>query len=94
MARGNKKSSGEFDPDDFRDDYLSRFVKDSGNTIMGETIGFEGRDLILKKDDDFFRIPMGSVDLERDFLRLVKEVNWKKARKEGEKWRKRELDPL
>jgi hypothetical protein len=96
MARGNKRSKGnpEFDPEEFRDEYLSRFVKDGGGSILGETIGFEGKDLILKKDDDFFRIPIRSVELEADFLRLIKDVNWKKAAKDGEKWRKRELDPL
>jgi hypothetical protein len=96
MARGKKKSKGnsEFDPEEFKDEYLSRFVKDSKNAVKGETIGFEGKDLILKKDDDFFRVPMISVQLEGDFLRLVKDVNWKKAEKGGEKWRKRELDPL
>jgi hypothetical protein len=34
------------------------------------------------------------VELVEDFLSLRKKIDWKKARVQGEKWRKKELDPL
>jgi hypothetical protein len=96
MARGKKKprTQPEFDPKEFKDEYLSRFVKDKKNKIRGETIGFEGKDLILKLENDFFRIPISAVELVEDVLNLKKRVDWKKAKIQGEKWRKKELDPL
>ncbi|MGA1793550.1 MAG: DUF5749 family beta-barrel protein [Thermoplasmatota archaeon] len=96
MARGSKKPKTQmnFDPKDFKDEYLSRFLKDKKGDVKGETIDFEGDDLVVKKGDEFFRVPISSVELEEEFLMLKKRVDWKKAKVMGEKWRKRELDPL
>ena len=68
-------------------------LTEDGET-RGETIGFEGKNLILKKEDDFFKFPISYVEPVDDHLVLKKKVNWKKAGKQGEKWRKKELDPL
>jgi hypothetical protein len=96
MARAKKKNKArpDFDPAEFKDEYLSRFVKDKKEKVRGETIGFEGKNLILKSEDDFFKIPITSVELEGDVLNLKKKIDWKKAKVQGEKWRKKELDPL
>ncbi len=96
MARGKKKprTQPEFDIKEFKDEYLSRFVKDKKEEIRGETIGFEGKDLIIKLEDNFYKIPIASVELSGDVLNLKKKVDWKKAKTQGEKWRKKELDPL
>jgi hypothetical protein len=96
MARGKKKprTPPEFDPKEFKDEYLSRFVKDKKDNIKGETIGFEDKDLIVKKGDSFFRVPISAVELVEDYLNLRKKIDWKKAKVQGEKWRKKELDPL
>jgi len=96
MAKKGKKvtmtSKGEID--DPKDEFLSLFVTNRKGEIKGESIGMEEEDIIIKQGDDFYRFPFGSVKLENDKLTITKRINWKKARKEGEKWRKRELDPL
>ena len=96
MARGKKKprTQPEFDPKEFKDEYLSRFVKDKKDDIRGETIGFEGKDLIIKNGDSFYKVPISSVELVEDVLNLQKKIDWKKDKVQGEKWRKKELDPL
>lgn len=96
MARGKKKprTQPDFDPEEFKDEYLSRFVKDKKDKIRGETIGFEGKDLIIKKENSFYKVPISSVELVEDVLNLRKRIDWKKAKIQGEKWRKKELDPL
>jgi hypothetical protein len=96
MAKGKKKNKTptNFDPSEFKDEYLSRFVKDEGEEIKGETIGFEGKDIIIKKENEFYRIPLTKVELEEEYVMLKGRINWKKAKVQGEKWRKKELDPL
>ncbi|MFW3145435.1 MAG: DUF5749 family beta-barrel protein [Thermoplasmatota archaeon] len=79
---------------DFRDDMLSLFVRDDGGKVVGETIGFDGNHLILKMEDRFFKIPISAVEKAEGSLVVKKRIDWKKAGKMGEKWRKKELDPL
>ncbi|MGA1872301.1 MAG: DUF5749 family beta-barrel protein [Thermoplasmatota archaeon] len=96
MARGKKKPKVQvdFDPEQFRDEYLSRFLKDKKGEVKGETIDFEEEDLVIKRDDDFFRVPIDRVELDGEFLIINKRIDWKKAKQQGERWKKRELDPL
>lgn len=93
MARGKKVNQKDV-VDDPKDEYLSRFVKDKKDEIKGESIGVEGTMIVLKQGNDFMMIPLASVEIEDNFLRVKKKVNWKTALKKGEKWKKRELDPL
>ena len=69
-------------------------VKDSDDNIMGESIGVEGKDIVLKEGNSFMIVPLASLVLEDDILRIKKKINWKSAKKKGEKWKKKELDPL
>ncbi|MBN1540491.1 MAG: hypothetical protein JW939_10130 [Candidatus Thermoplasmatota archaeon] len=96
MARGKKRPNTlvEFDPGGFRDEYLSRFLKDGDGTIKGETIDIDGDELVLKSGGDFFMIPISSVELASDFLLLNGNVDWKRAKELGERWRTVELDLL
>lgn len=95
MAR--KKSIPELsdaEAKDFRDDMLSMFVKKESGEVVGETIGFDGKYLVLKKEDGFLKIPSISVQKGDGCLVIRGKIDWKKARKLGEKWRRKELDPL
>ncbi len=96
MPRKKKAPPNPKDPEmtDPRDEYLSRFVKDKMGKDLGESIGLDGERLIIKDRMDFYRIPLKSVVLMDDHIRITGRVNWKKARKEGDKWRTSELDPL
>ena len=92
MARGKK--SPEDLMDDPRVEYLSRFVKDENDKILGESIGVEGKNIVLKEGNTFMIVPLDSLSLEDEILRIKKDINWKTAKKKGEKWKKKELDPL
>ncbi|OYT45353.1 hypothetical protein B6U90_03495 [Thermoplasmatales archaeon ex4484_6] len=94
MARGKKKPSNGNITEDPMDEYLSLFVHDDSDRVMGESIGVEGKDIIIKKGGEFFRVPLSSLELEERILRVVKRIDWKKAKKKGDKWKSIELDPL
>lgn len=92
MARGKKVTEDVLE--DPKVEYLSRFVKDKDDTVLAESIGVEGKDIVLKNGNTFMIVPLSSLALERDILRVKKKINWKTAKKKGEKWKKKELDPL
>jgi hypothetical protein len=93
MAK-RKRSVEKESMEDPRDEFLSLFVKDSDDEVRGETIGVEGKEIVMKNGSHFLKVPMDSLRLEENILRVVKRIDWKKARKKGERWKKRELDPL
>ena len=78
------------------DAIITNQVEQHNNSGFGANhgIGFEGKDIVIKKENEFYRIPLTKVELEEDHLRLKGRINWKKAKVQGEKWRKKELDPL
>lgn len=92
--RRGLKSKSEKKVDDPRDEYLSLFVMDEKDEVKGETIGVEGDFIIIKKELEFFRVPLSSIRLEGKIVRIIKDVNWRSSREQGEKWRAKELDPL
>ena len=80
--------------EDPKDEYLSRFVLEDGEKTLGESVGIEKDMIVIKEGDAFFMIPLKSVELSEDRLHLKESVDWRKAKRKGEKWRKNELDPL
>lgn len=96
MAKRKKKgmTSPTGEVEDPRDEYLSLFVLNRNDEVVGESIGVEGDKIIIKNQDKFYEIPLGSVEIEDKKLRLKANVNWKKAKKAGDKWKTKELDPL
>ncbi|MEA3558533.1 MAG: DUF5749 family beta-barrel protein [Candidatus Thermoplasmatota archaeon] len=96
MARSKKGSPDlkDLDIEGFMDDHLSLHVKDRNGESRGESIGFDGNYIILKKKDEYLKIPLSSIEKKEDHLKIKKKVNWKNAKKEGERWRKKELNPL
>ena len=94
MARKKKTTPNPQDPEDPRDEYLSRFIRDAKGKDLGESVGVDGDMLIIKDKMDFFKIPMKSATILESHIEIKGKVNWKKARKDGERWRASELDPL
>jgi hypothetical protein len=92
MARGRK--SRKMVAEDPKDEYLSLFVKDVKDQQRGETIGVEGDQIVIKDGPEFFKAPLKSFKLDGRILRAITRIDWEKARKKGEGWKKKELDPL
>ena len=80
--------------EDPKDHLLSRFIYDPSNNVIGESIGVEGKHLIMKSGLKFYSIPLTNIVEKDDNLALKGRIDRKKARKLGEAWRKRALDPL
>ncbi len=80
--------------EDPHDNILSRFILDRKGKQIGESIGVEGNQLIVKDRKKFFSIPLKSVQEKDNELLLKRKVNWAVAEKKGEKWRKHALDVI
>ena len=73
---------------------LSRFIETPKGTKLGESIGIEKKSLILKNKSNFYSVPLNSIKEKGDKLILRKKIDWKKAAKIGEAWRRRTLDVI
>ena len=73
---------------------LSRFVETPKGTRLGESIGVDKTQLILKNKSKFYSIPLKFIKEKKNKLVLRKKVNWKTAARKGEHWRKITLDPM
>jgi len=71
---------------------LSRFVETPKGTKLGESIGIYRKRIILKNKLNFYSIPLDSIREKGAKLVLRRKVDWKKAAKLGEIWRKNTLD--
>jgi hypothetical protein len=71
---------------------LSRFVETPKGTKLGESIGIDGKRLILKNKLNFYSIPLKTIKEKDQILILRKKVDWDEASKLGETWRKNTLD--
>jgi hypothetical protein len=80
--------------EDPKDHLLSLFIKDSNGNVIGESIGVEGKYIIMKNGLKFYSIPLKNIIEGEMELTLKGRINRPKARKLGEEWRKRALDPL
>jgi hypothetical protein len=80
--------------EDPRDHLLSRFIYDSKDDVIGESIGVEGTQLIMKRGKYFYSVPLKKIKERENDLTLKGKVNKRQARRMGEAWRKRTLDPL
>lgn len=80
--------------EDPKDHLFSRFIYDSNSKVIGESIGVEGRQLIMKSGKKFYSVPLKNIADEDEKLTLKGKIDRLKARRLGEAWRKRALDPL
>lgn len=80
--------------EDPQDQLLSRFVETPKGTRVGESIGIEKSKIILKNKLKFYSIPLNYVKEKDDKLVLRRKVDWTRAAKLGELWRKNALDVI
>ena len=80
--------------EDPQDQLLSRFVETPKGTVVGESIGIEKSMIILKNKLKFYSVPLKYVKEKDDKLILKRKIDWSKAEKLGELWRKEALDVL
>jgi hypothetical protein len=73
---------------------LSRFIESPKGVRLGESIGIDGSNIIMKNKTKFYSISLKAIKEKGDALILRKKINWKLAEKLGEKWRKKTLDVI
>jgi hypothetical protein len=66
---------------------LSRFVADKNGDRIGESISVYKDLLIIKKDGDYYAVPLKHVDMEDDEIHVKGVVQWEIARKMAEEWK-------
>lgn len=76
------------------DEYLSRFVINKDGERIGETVGIEGERIIMKKDDDFFSIPINAIEEKYGDLLLSKGIDWEESKTLGEAWREKSYNKM
>ncbi len=93
-----KKDGALKDPDrgadEYEDEILSRYLVDKKDNIIGESIGIEGNDVVVKHKNKFYLVPRKCVKLKGKKLVLTRQVDWIGALAKGEGWKREELDPL
>ncbi|MBU2565161.1 MAG: hypothetical protein KJ655_02770 [Candidatus Thermoplasmatota archaeon] len=75
--------------EDISEYLIPRFVINKGGERIGETIGMDGQRVILKKDSNFYSVPLSVLDERHGELIIEKEPDWEKAKILGERWRKK-----
>ncbi|MBS3772771.1 MAG: hypothetical protein KGY55_01055, partial [Candidatus Thermoplasmatota archaeon] len=68
---------------------LSRFVVDKDGNRAGESISVYKDLLIIKREGDFYAVPLKHVDAAGDELRVKGIVHWEKAAEMAEEWKQR-----
>lgn len=73
-------------------DVLSRFVEDKDGERLGETVGMDGKLVIVKGRDPirFHAVPRDALTLEGEAFKVTGDVDWPAAAAEGEAWREKQ----
>jgi hypothetical protein len=66
---------------------LSRFVVDKNGDRVGESISVHRDLLIIKREGDFYAVPLKHVDASGEELRVKGIVQWEKAAEMAEEWK-------
>lgn len=66
---------------------LSRFVADKNGNRIGESISVHKDLLIIKKEGDYYAIPLKHVDVKDGEIHVKGVVQWKIAKKMAEEWK-------
>ena len=75
--------------EDLYESLIPRFVVNKSGEKIGETIGMDGQRIILKKNSDFYSVPLSVLDEHLGELIIEKDIDWEKAKALGERWRKK-----
>ncbi len=68
---------------------LSRFVVDKNGDRVGESISVHRDLLIIKREGDYYAVPLQHVDASGEELRVKGIVQWEKAAEMAEEWKQR-----
>ena len=68
---------------------LSRFVVDKNGNRVGESISIHKDLLIIKRESDYYAVPLQHVETKDEELRVKGIVQWEKAAEMAEEWKKR-----
>lgn len=66
---------------------LSRFVVDKNGDRVGESISVHRDLLIIKREGEFYAVPLKHVDASGEELRVKGVVQWEKAAEMAEEWK-------
>lgn len=66
---------------------LSRFVVDKDGNRVGESISVFKDLLIIKRDMDYYAVPLAHVEKHNDELRVRGVMQWKQAKELAEAWK-------
>lgn len=66
---------------------LSRFVADKDGNRIGESISVYKDLLIIKKDGDYYAIPLKHVETKGKEIHVKGVVQWEKAKEMAEEWK-------
>lgn len=66
---------------------LSRFVIDKDGNRIGESISVHKDLLIIKRDNDYYAVPLAHVEEVDDELRVRGVVQWERARDMAQEWK-------
>ncbi|MDI6917657.1 MAG: hypothetical protein QMC80_07670 [Thermoplasmatales archaeon] len=75
--------------EDLSESLIPRFVVNKNGEKIGETIGMDGQRIILKKNGDFYSVPVSVLDEHLGELTIKKNIDWETAKALGERWRKK-----
>lgn len=74
--------------EDMYESLIPCFVINKNGEKIGETIGMDGKRIIIKKMEAFYSVPLSKINEKSDKL-VVDDVDWKEAKILGERWRKK-----
>jgi hypothetical protein len=74
--------------EDTSESLIPCFVVNKTNEPVGETIGMDGKRIIIKNREVFYSISLSKLNKKFDKL-VVDAVDWKEAKILGERWRKK-----
>lgn len=80
--------------DEPKDEYLSRFILNADGERIGETIGIDGERIIMKREEDFFSVPIEAIEEKYGDLLLSKAIDWDESKTLGEEWREKSSDKM
>ncbi len=92
IMAGSKPLNLSRDRDDPNEFVLSRFIINPWGQQLGESIGVEGKNLIMKKGLKFYSIPIAGLREYGADLVVTTKLDWAASLALGEKWRKATLE--
>ena len=74
--------------EDIHESLIPCFVVNKNNERIGETIGMDGKRIIIKNKEVFYSVLLSKLNKKFDKL-VIDAVDWEEAKVLGERWRKK-----